>query len=318
MTGIVSTPLAARPCEVVARGEAPHDPAAYEAEAPTLVAQKRSYARTPRRWPRRAGAYELTRFLNAGGMGMVFEGRHRRSGERVALKFMDPDAQYPHKDERFSREIVALRTLRHENTARFIDFGRTREGVRFLVMELVPGVTLGELVAREGSLPARRALPLLRQLCGSLAEAHAAGIAHRDLKPSNVMVTTRLRRADWIKVIDFGLVRLPRVTHGEDSTLPGVFLGTPGYAPPEVWSRTTVAEARGDVFGIGLIAHYLLTACSPPDPVELLVHESRRAIADLERHAPARLVPVLARCLSNDPDARFANAAELLRSLPAA
>lgn len=319
MAGL-STPLSTRRsseapshAEALSCGEA-----ASDAEAPTLVARKRSDTRQRRLWPRRAGAYELTRFLSAGGMGTVFEGRHRWSGERVALKFMDPDAEYPHKEARFSREIVALRTLRHENTARFVDFGRTREGMRFLVMEYVPGVTLGELVAREGAVPARRALLLLRQLCGSIAEAHAAGIAHRDLKPSNVMVTTRVRRADWIKVIDFGLVRLPRVTQGEDSTLPGIFLGTPGYAPPEVWSRTKVAEARGDVFGIGLIAHYLLTACAPPDPVEMLVHHSKRAIADLERHAPARLVPLIARCLSNDPSARFADAAELLGSLPVA
>jgi serine/threonine-protein kinase len=314
MAGMVSTPLSTRlTCEAQ-----PRQATSYEADAPTLVARKRLHTGEPRSFPRRAGAYELTRFLSAGGMGMVFEARHRGNGERVALKFMDPDAQYPHKDARFSREIIALRTLRHENTARFVDFGRTRAGMRFLVMEYVPGLTLGELVAREGALPARRALSLLRQLCGSIAEAHAAGIAHRDLKPSNVMVTTRVRRADWIKVIDFGLVRLPSSSHSEDSTLPGIFLGTPGYAPPEVWSRTKVGEARGDVFGIGLIAHYLLTACSPPDPVELLVHESRRALADLERHAPARLVPVIARCLANDPNARFANAAELLRSLPAA
>jgi serine/threonine-protein kinase len=291
-------------------------PSAWDDEAPTLVA--RSGSREPRAWPRRAGGYELVRFLAAGGMGMVFEARHRYSGQRVALKFMDPDAHYPHKDARFSREIVALRTLRHENTARFIDFGRTRAGLRFLVMEYVSGVTLGELVANEGALPTRRALLLVAQLCGAIAEAHAAGIAHRDLKPSNVMVTNRVRHADWIKVIDFGLVKLPDANASLDVTVPGIFLGTPGYAPPEVWSRTGLVEARGDVYGVGLIAHHLLTGCAPPDPVETLVQNSRRLIADLERYVPARLVAPLARCLANDPSARFANAAELLRALRAA
>jgi eukaryotic-like serine/threonine-protein kinase len=294
----------------------PLTPSAREAEAPTLVA--RSGRREPCAWPKRAGAYQLVRFLAAGGMGMVFEARHRYGGHRVALKFMDPDAHYPHRDERFSREIVALRTLRHENTARFLDFGRTRAGLRFLVMEYVAGVTLGELVAHEGALPTRRALLLITQLCGAIAEAHAAGIAHRDLKPSNVMVTSRVRRADWIKVIDFGLVKLPDAHASLDVTAPGIFLGTPGYAPPEVWSRTGTVAARGDVYGIGLIAHHLLTGCAPPEPVETLVQNSRRLIADLERYVPTRLVAPLARCLANDPNARFANAAELLRALRAA
>jgi serine/threonine protein kinase len=289
---------------------------ACEDEAPTLVARRGT--REARAWPRRAGVYELTRFLSAGGMGMVFEARHRFDGARVALKFMDPDAHYPQKDLRFSREIIALRSLRHENTARLVDFGRTLQGLRFLVMEYVAGVTLGDLVARGGPLPARRGLSLLRQLCGAVAEAHAAGIAHRDLKPSNVMVTSRVRRGDWIKVIDFGLVRLPGADRTLETTVPGIFLGTPGYAPPEIWSRTGVAAARGDVYGIGLIAHHLLTGCLPPDPIETLVHHSHRIISDLERYVPARLVAVIARCLSNDPNARFADAGQLLQALPAA
>jgi eukaryotic-like serine/threonine-protein kinase len=288
---------------------------AWEAEAPTLVA--RSASRSARAWPKRVGAYELVRYLSGGGMGMVFEARQRFSGERVAVKFMDPDAQYPHKDERFSREIIALRTLRHENTARLVDFGRSLDGMRFLVMEYVAGSTLGDLVAHDGALPQRRALPLLRQLCGAIEEAHSAGIAHRDLKPSNVMVTSRVRRADWIKVIDFGLARLASASQALDATVPGIFLGTPGYAPPEVWSRTGVVEARADVYAIGLCAHHLLTGCPPPDPVETLVHHSRRIISDLERYVPACLVAPIARCLSNDPNARFADAGELLRALPA-
>lgn len=302
MAGSVPSPLSAR--------------SAWEADAPTLVARSRTHA--PRRWPRRAGAYELTRFISAGGMGMVFEARHRFDGERVALKFMDPDAHYPEKEARFSREIIALRSLHHENTARFVDFGRTLDGLRFFAMEYVAGVTLADLVTSDGPLPARRALLLLRQLCGALAEAHAAGIAHRDLKPSNVMVTSRVRRADWIKVIDFGLAKLPGSSPPGESTVPGIFLGTPGYAPPEVWSRAGAVGAAGDVYAIGLIAHHLLTGCAPPDAVEALVHNSRRLIADLERYVPSRLLSVVARCLATEPSARFADAGALARALPTA
>jgi eukaryotic-like serine/threonine-protein kinase len=302
MAGFVPSPLSTR--------------TAWEADAPTLVARSRTAA--PRRWPRRAGAYELTRFISAGGMGMVFEARHRFGGERVALKFMDPDARYPQKEARFSREIIALRSLHHENTARLLDFGRTIDGLRFFAMEYLEGVTLADLVTQSGPLPARRALSLLRQLCGAMAEAHGAGIAHRDLKPSNVMVTTRVRRADWIKVIDFGLAKLPGVSPPGESTVPGIFLGTPGYAPPEVWSRAGAVEATGDVYAIGLIAHHLFTGCAPPDAAEALVHNSRRVIADLERYAPARLVSVIARCLCTEPSARFADAGALALALPTA
>lgn len=300
----------------VSNGAAVSNGSMGAAEAPTWVA--RSTTRKRRRWPRRAGAYELIRFVSAGGMGVVFEARHRFGGERVALKFMDPDAHYPQKEARFSREIIALRTLHHENTARFVDFGRTLDGLRFFAMEYVTGGTLADLVARSGPLPAPRALSLIRQLCGAMAEAHAAGIAHRDLKPSNVMVTTRVRRADWVKLIDFGLAKLPGVSPPGESTLPGSFLGTPGYAPPEVWSRGGVVEATGDVYAIGLVAHHLLTGCAPPDAVEALVDHSRRIVADLERYAPARLVPALARCLSTDPNDRFSDAGALARALPMA
>ena len=285
-------------------------------EAPTLIA--RSGRNERRRWPRRAGAYELTRFISAGGMGLVFEARHRFGGERVALKFMDPDAHYPQKEARFSREIIALRTLHHENTARFVDFGRTLEGLRFFAMEYVAGMTLADWVAQNGPLPARRALSLLQQLCGAMAEAHAAGIAHRDLKPSNVMLTSRVQRGDWVKVIDFGLAKLPGASPAGESTVPGIFLGTPGYAPPEVWSQAGVVEATGDVYAIGLIAHHLFTGCPPPDAVESLVHNSQRIIADLERYVPSRLVAVITRCLSTAPSERFADAGELARALPSA
>ena len=285
------------------------------ASAPTLVA--RSPAQSARRFPARAGAYQLTRFLNAGGMGVVFEARHRFGGERVAVKFMDPDAHYPNKDERFSREIVALRSLRHDGIARFVDFGRTSDGLRFLVMEYVPGETLSELTAREGALPLRRCVALLRQLCGALAEAHAAGVAHRDLKPSNVMVA-RAGTSERVKLIDFGLARLPDAVGASEACSPGIFLGTPGYAPPEVWSRTGVLGARGDVFAIGLIAHHLLTGCRPPDPVETLVHNCRRLIEDLKTRTPSWCVALIARCLSSDPGMRFADAGALLRALPVA
>jgi eukaryotic-like serine/threonine-protein kinase len=279
-----------------------------------------------RRWPDRIGSYELVRSLGAGGMGVVFEARHRAAGDRVALKLMTPGARGAHEEERFSREIVALGCLEHESVVRLLDFGRSADGLRFLVMEYIPGLTLSQLVAQSGPQPAERALPLLRQLCAAMAEAHAAGIAHRDLKPSNVMVSTCRRRGQRVKVIDFGLAKLPGAEPSNEASNPGIFVGTPGYAPPEVWSSSggggagdgigKGGEARGDVYALGLIAHHLLTACGPPDPIEALLHRSRRVIADSRRHGPSWLPPLISRCLSNDPRRRFADAGELLRALP--
>jgi serine/threonine-protein kinase len=199
---------------------------------------------------------------------------------------------------------------------RLLDFGRSTDGLRFLVMEYIPGLTLSQLVAQGGPQPVECALPILRQLYAAMAEAHAAGIAHRDLKPSNVMVSTCSRRGQRVKVIDFGLAKVPGAQHGEPSSNPGIFVGTPGYAPPEVWSCVPGEEARGDVYALGLIAHHLLTACAPPDPVEALLHRSRHVIADSRRHGPSWLSPLISRCLSNDPRRRFADAGELLRALP--
>jgi serine/threonine protein kinase len=278
----------------------------------------RSAANRTRRWPKQVGVYELVRFSSAGGMGLVFEARSRVSGLPVALKFMDPDVEYPHKEERFSREVMALRQLQHPCTVRLLDFGQTPAGLHYLVMEYVPGSTLFDLVARQGALPARRALSILRQLCAALAEAHALGIVHRDIKPSNVMVERPIRGGDAVKLIDFGLVKLPGAAAEDDDALPGLFLGTPGYAPPEVWSNTSTGEARGDVYGVGLVAHHLLTGARPPDPVETLVYNSRRLIGELQQRSPAGLVELISRCLSVDPRSRFADAGALLRALPAA
>lgn len=270
-----------------------------------------------RRWPKRLGKYDLVRYLNAGGMGIVFEGTSRVSGLAVAVKFMDPDAVYPQKEERFSREIIALRLLRHEHVVRLMDFGHTEDGLRYLVMEYVSGWTLSELIARQGALSARRALAILRQLCGALAEAHALGIAHRDLKPSNVMLQARLQAGDRIKLIDFGLARLPGTCAEHARGSPGLFVGTPGYAPPEAWANANACGARGDVYGIGLIARHLLTGAPPPDLVDAAAHDRCRLVDELGRCTPAWLVHIVARCLAIEPEGRFADASEVLRALPA-
>jgi eukaryotic-like serine/threonine-protein kinase len=178
-------------------------------------------------------------------------------------------------------------------------------------MEYVNGIALSELVAREGAQSVERTLCLLGQICGSLAEVHGLGMAHRALKPGNVMLSWRGEARDWIRVIDFGLVKLPPALGGVGALAAeeGVF-GTPGYAPPEAWTRAERVGERGDVYAIGLIAHFLLTGEAPPAS-----EGAPRSHRALEACAPAWLVDVLKRCLHADPARRYAHGKQLLGAL---
>src|SRR6187551_3705303 len=186
--------------------------------------------------------YRLGRLINSGGMGVVVEGLEEATGRRVAVKFLAPRGFYRHARLRFWREVFALRSLRHPNTVRIEDWGVSNEDRPFLVMEYLDGVSLQQLVEFEGPQSAQRVLGILQQICGSIGEAHALGMAHRDLKPGNVMLTIDEDGSDLVKVIDFGLVKLP--TLADSLTVAGEVMGTSGYTPPESWGGTE-ASSRG-------------------------------------------------------------------------
>jgi eukaryotic-like serine/threonine-protein kinase len=267
--------------------------------------------------------YRLGRLINAGGMGVVVEAVEEATERRVAVKFLAPRDFYRHARLRFWREVFALRSLRHPNTVRIEDWGVSNEDRPFLVMEYLDGVSLQELVELEGPQSAKRVLGILQQICGSIGEAHALGMAHRDLKPGNVMLTTGEDGSDRLKVIDFGLVKLPALA--DSLTIAGEVMGTPGYTPPESWAGSETSSlgrarrecdyARGDVYGIGLIGYHLLTGEQPPEPEELLERGNAPLLAGLRQHAPEWLVRVLKRCLYGNPSRRFADAQALLAAL---
>lgn len=267
--------------------------------------------------------YRLGRLISAGGMGVVVEGTEEATGRRVAVKFLAPRDFYRHARLRFWREVFALRSLRHPNTVRIEDWGVSNEDRPFLVMEYLDGVSLQQLVDIEGPQSAKRVLGILQQICGSIGEAHALGMAHRDLKPGNAMLTMDEQGHDLVKVIDFGLVKLPALA--DSLTVAGEVMGTPGYTAPESWggSETTslgrprreTDYLRSDVYGIGLIGYHLLTGEQPPEPEELLERGNAPLLAGLRQCAPEWLVRVLKRCLYGNPSRRFADARSLLTAL---
>jgi serine/threonine-protein kinase len=267
----------------------------------------------------RIGPYLLLNQLGAGSMGVVWRARHAGTGRLCAVKLL-PRGAGERERRQFDNEVRHAARIEHPNTVRVYDEGTAADGTRFFAMELLDGVSLEQLVQREGPLPASRVIPILLQACAGLGAAHAQGLVHRDIKPSNI-VLARGPHGDQIKLLDFGLVK-----HlGETPEPAGVdepVVGTPLYISPEAIRSPQTVDARSDLYGLGAVAYFLLSGapvfggqtvievCSqhlltPPEPLSKVVGWSLGA--DLE-------AAVLA-CLEKDPSARPASTEELARRL---
>src|SRR5262249_9075166 len=178
---------------------------------------------------RTLGQYRLKERLGAGGMGEVYLAEHALLKRPCAIKLIRLErAGDPRNLVRFEREVQATAALSHANTVEIYDYGHAADGTFYYVMEYLPGLDLERLGGGPGPLPPERAVPLLRQVCGALREAHAAGLIHRDLKPGNVLVCRRGGLADVAKLLDFGLVRAPGLDQdGQKLTQEGALAGTP-------------------------------------------------------------------------------------------
>ncbi|MCI0704305.1 MAG: serine/threonine protein kinase [Planctomycetia bacterium] len=271
----------------------------------------------------RLGPYGLVRKLGEGGMGEVWLAEHRLLKRPCAVKFIRPElASNPAVAARFEREVQAVTGLTHFNTVRVYDYGRADDGSFYYVMEYLDGPTLGRLVRDHGPLEPGRAVYLLRQLCGAISEAHAAGLVHRDIKPGNVLVTALGGQYDVAKLLDFGLVQdLSTVDGGDRLTAAGVVMGTPAYLCPEQASGSSAVDARGDVYSLGAVAFFALTGLPPFERATLgeylTAHLTQEPpdLRDLRADVPADLAAVVARCLAKNPTERFQSALELDRAL---
>jgi serine/threonine-protein kinase len=279
---------------------------------------------------RELGSYRLGELLGRGGMGEVYRAHHRMLARPAAIKLIHPEvlANRDRKSAslavaRFRREAEAAAKLRSPHTVELYDFGETEDGTLYFVMELLEGMDLETLVRREGPLPQKRVIHIVRQACESLEEAHASGLVHRDIKPANIHVGRVGLRHDFVKVLDFGLVKSVAGSIGEDSmaTAAGLTPGTPAYMAPEM-ALGEQCDGRADLYALGCVAYYLLTGqlvFQAGTGLQMITKHIQEVPVPPSRRTELEVSPELDRavlaCLAKRPDDRPASATELDRML---
>lgn len=275
---------------------------------------------------RELGAYRLIEPLGFGGMGEVWRADHRLLARPAAVKLIRADplrtgpAEMAELQARFEREAQALASLRSPHTTQLYDFGVADDGTFYCVMELLEGFDLQTLVERFGPVPPERAARLLAQVCHSLAEAHAAGLVHRDIKPSNLFLCRYGRDVDFVKVLDFGLVK-PIIDGPPDVALTTEhqLRGTPAFMAPEQVLGVHSIDGRTDIYAVGCVAYWLVTGQvvfpgrSVMETVTKHAHESPTPPSQRsEFPIPAPFDRLILDCLAKDPAQRPADAATLM------
>jgi serine/threonine-protein kinase len=280
---------------------------------------------------RTSNLYDLRHLIGAGGMGEVWMAEHKTLARPAAIKIVRPDlladgdkAAGTRVVKRFALEAKATATLRSPHTVEIYDFGVTEQGVFYYVMEYLDGLDLGTLVERHGPLPAPRAIHLVRQICASLEDAHAHSLVHRDIKPANLFACRMGTEYDFIKVLDFGLVKDQRPTEQTQLTVEGLTTGTPAYMPPEMALQSGSVGPAIDVYALGCVAYWLLTGklvFDEPTPVAMIVNHVKTAPPAPSTRTEMQISPeldaVILRCLEKDPGARYPTMRALSEALAA-
>lgn len=281
---------------------------------------------------RRLGSYKLRVLLGRGGMAEVWEAEHRMLARPAAVKLVRPEWLEDDRQsaetmlQRFQREVSATSTLCSPHTIAVYDFGRADDGTFFYAMERLHGIDLHSLIQEHGPQPASRVVFILRQICHSLEEAHRAGLVHRDVKPANIFVCRYGLDLDFVKVLDFGLVKgdPPGLEH-QSLTREGAHTGTPAFLPPEIaLGKVSEADGRADLYGLGCVAYWLLTGklVFPLGPSLQMIaahaHDqpetpSRRGGVSV----PADLEAIIMKLLAKSPSDRPPSAAALSAMLAA-
>jgi hypothetical protein len=264
--------------------------------------------------------YKIQDRIGAGSMGQVYRAAHTRIAVTFAIKVVWGDVAYdPATQARFSREAEVASCLQSRWIVRVVDFSSEAGGVPYLVMEFLDGPTLGDVLTRETTLPAERAIKIAQRIALGLAHAHDRGVVHRDLKPDNVVLVKEDEEADVIKLLDFGVAKMH---DAQKLTSSGMALGTPLYMSPEA-VRGAEVDARSDLYALGVLLVEMLTGKPPFDSptIEglLRAHVTERP-PSLKAHldatgAPAELDDVVQRLLAKRPIDRFASARELAHVL---
>jgi serine/threonine-protein kinase len=273
------------------------------------------------------GSYHLVELLGRGGMGEVWRAEHELLARHAAIKLVRPELMGARSDaesktllRRFEREAQATAALSSPHSIQLFDFGATDDGSFYYVMELLAGRDLESLVRDFGPVPAERAAFLLRQVCHSLADAHARGLVHRDIKPANIYVCRMGLDYDFVKVLDFGLVKIKGRAKDMETlaTLEHTTSGTPAYMAPEAILGETEVDRRADVYALGCVAYYMLTGHLVFDadtPMRMFVQHLQATPVPPSQRTELPIPPALdafvMSCLEKDPDKRPQSAREL-------
>lgn len=262
-----------------------------------------------------AGKYRVEKVLGVGGMGMVVAATHLELEQRVALKFMLPDAtRVAHAVDRFLREAKAVVKLRSEHVCRVMDVGRLDDGAPYIVMELLEGEDFADVLNNRTRLPAQEAVDLMLQAIEGVAEAHTNQIVHRDLKPANLFVTVDGDGSPLVKVLDFGI---SKSSVAGSATKTGDIMGSPSYMAPEQLMSTKSVDARADIWALGVIMYQAVTGELPFEGESLpvlcmaVLHDQPRAPIEIRPELPRVLSDVIMRCLDKRPEQRFSDVGQL-------
>jgi serine/threonine protein kinase len=271
---------------------------------------------------RRFGQYRLSKLIGRGGMGEVFLAEHTLLKRPCALKRIRPGQDTdPVTLARFEREVRATAKLSHPHTVEIYDYGRAGDGTFYYVMELLWGLTLDDLVHKHDPLPASRAVYLLRQVCDALEEAHNAGLMHRDIKPSNIYAARRGGEYDFVKLLDFGLVKGLARTDQPALSRAETLVGSPLYMAPEQSLNERSSDVRSDLYALGVVGYFLVVGHPPfvaENPLEIMISHARDAVqppSQLAPDLPADVEAILLKCLAKNPDERFPSSAALGEAL---
>jgi serine/threonine-protein kinase len=297
--------------------------ATFTAILATLISNVTFHLRRSVARARRLGQYTLLEKIGEGGMGVVYRAEHEMLRRPTAIKLLAPQTAGEQNLRRFEREAQMTARLTNPHTVSVYDFGRTPEGSFYYVMEYLDGIDLDRLVREEGPLPPGRVVHILRQVCEALSEAHGIGLVHRDIKPANILLSERGGISDFAKVLDFGLVKEVNESENARLTREDVVAGTPHYLAPETIQAGSSPDPRSDLYALGAVAYYLLTAAPVFDGRPIQVIQSHLQTSPeppssrLGLPVPAKLESVVLDCLQKDPNRRPESARALMDRLDA-
>lgn len=268
--------------------------------------------------------FRILSLIARGGMGKVYRAEQLRLGRICAVKILKPtfaDENDPEFRKRFCLEAATMSKLTHPNTITLFDHGCTPDGVYFMAMEYLAGRTLHRALREERIFRERRALHIAAQICRSLQEAHELGVIHRDLKPANVFLVPHNDELDFVKVLDFGLVK--QLDSGaEDLTKTGLFMGSPKYMSPEQVRGESV-DGRSDIYSLGIMMFEMVAGRAPfeyPTSVRMMMAHVHDAMPRPSEVAPSislshQTEQLIMKCVARDPDDRFDSMRDLVAAI---